>query len=104
MEENHNFEESESSALGEVEKKNPPLFKVFMHNDDYTTMEFVVSTLETVFHKSTTAANQIMLNIHLKGVGMCGIYPFEIAETKADRVHRNAGESGFPLRCSVEEA
>ena len=84
--------------------RTPPLFKVLMHNDDYTTMEFVVQVLETVFHKSTTEANRIMLNIHVRGVGMCGTYPFEIAETKIARVHHLARESGFPLRCSLEEA
>ena len=103
MEENHDFEESESNALGEVEKKTAPLFRVLMHNDDYTTMEFVVNALETIFNKNATEANQIMLNIHLKGAGMCGVYPFEIAETKADKVHRSAAEEGFPLKCSVEE-
>ncbi len=82
----------------------PPLFKVLMHNDDYTTMEFVVHMLERVFHKPSVEANQIMLNIHFKGVGMCGTYPFEIAETKVSRVHALARESGYPLRCSLEEA
>lgn len=82
----------------------PPLFKVLMHNDDYTTMEFVVHMLETVFHKTATEANRIMLNIHVKGMGICGTYPFEIAETKVDRVHALAREAGFPLRCSLEES
>jgi ATP-dependent Clp protease adaptor protein ClpS len=82
----------------------PILFKVLMHNDDYTTMEFVVQMLETVFHKPVTEAQQIMLNIHFRGVGMCGTFPFEIAETKVARVHHLARESGFPLRCSLEEA
>jgi ATP-dependent Clp protease adaptor protein ClpS len=82
----------------------PLLFKVLMHNDDYTSMEFVVLMLETVFHKPATEAQRIMLNIHFRGVGLCGTYPFEIAETKVARVHRLARESGFPLRCSLEEA
>jgi ATP-dependent Clp protease adaptor protein ClpS len=82
----------------------PLLYRVLMHNDDYTTMEFVVQMLETVFHKPATEAQRIMLNIHFRGVGMCGTYPFEIAETKVARVHYLARESGFPLRCSLEEA
>lgn len=82
----------------------PPLFRVLMHNDDYTTMEFVVHVLEHVFRKSTVEANQIMINIHIKGIGMCGTYPFEIAETKVARVHSLAREAGYPLRCSLEEA
>ena len=95
--------ESKTSLLSETEQKTPPLFKVLMHNDHYTTMEFVIEVLESVFNKSTTEANRIMMNVHLKGIGICGIYPFEIAETKVDRVHTLAGREGFPLRCSVEE-
>jgi ATP-dependent Clp protease adaptor protein ClpS len=82
----------------------PTLYKVLMHNDDYTTMEFVVQMLETVFHRPATEAQRIMLNIHFRGVGMCGTYPFEVAETKVARVHQLARENGFPLRCSLEEA
>lgn len=97
------FDDLDTSAINEVEKATPALFKVLMHNDNYSTMEFVINILETIFHKSSTEANQIMLNVHLKGVGICGIYPFEIAETKADAVHRLAEGADFPLRCSVEE-
>lgn len=82
----------------------PPLFKVLMHNDDYTAMEFVVQVLEAIFRKSPVEANRIMLNIHYRGMGECGTYPFEIAETKVARVHALAREEGFPLRCSLEEA
>jgi ATP-dependent Clp protease adaptor protein ClpS len=82
----------------------PPLFRVLMHNDDFTSMDFVVEVLETVFHKSPTEANRIMLNIHFKGLGVCGIFPHEIAETKIDRVHALARSEGFPLRCSMEPA
>lgn len=90
-------------AKAEVKAGRPSRFKVYMHNDDYTTMEFVVQILEMVFHKPATEANQIMLNIHFKGVGLCGAYPFDIAETRVDRVHSLAREAGFPLRCSLEE-
>ena len=83
---------------------SPSLYRVLMHNDDYTTMEFVVQVLEMVFHKSPVEANRIMLNIHLGGVGMCGTYPWEIAETKVARVHLLAREAGYPLKCSLEEA
>jgi ATP-dependent Clp protease adaptor protein ClpS len=82
----------------------PPLFRVLMHNDDYTTMEFVVQMLEGVFHKPPPEATRIMLNIHVRGVGECGVFPFEIAEAKVDRVHALARESGFPLKCSIEQA
>jgi ATP-dependent Clp protease adaptor protein ClpS len=92
---------SEQSRSKTVE---PVLYKVLMHNDDYTSMEFVVQMLETVFRKPATEAQRIMLNIHFRGVGMCGTYPFEIAETKIARVHHLARESGYPLRCSLEEA
>ncbi len=82
----------------------PPLFNVLLLNDDYTTMEFVVQVLETIFHKSATEANRIMLNVHMQGVGVCGTFPFEIAETKVARVHDLARKEGFPLKCSLEQA
>ena len=83
--------------------QHAPRYKVLMHNDDYTTMEFVVEVLETVFRKMPTEANQIMLNVHFRGVGMCGVYTFEIAETRVSRVHELAKTAGFPLRCSLEK-
>lgn len=88
----------------ETRTASPPLFKVLMHNDDYTSMEFVVEMLETVFHKPPPEANRIMLSIHFQGAGVCGTFPFEIAETKVVRVHSLAKEEGFPLKCSLEEA
>ncbi len=81
----------------------PPLFRVLMHNDDYTTMEFVVEVLQKVFRKSPTEAEQIMLTIHFQGVGQCGTFPYAIAETKADQARLMARKAGFPLRCSLEE-
>lgn len=83
--------------------REPSLFKVFLHNDDYTTMDFVVEILVYVFHKSAEDATQVMLNVHRKGVGLCGIYTYEVAETKVDTVHRLARENGFPLKCTMEE-
>lgn len=82
----------------------PSMYKVLMHNDDYTTMEFVVSVLETVFHQPPAEAHRVMLNIHTQGVGVCGTYPYEIAETKVARVHCSAQQSGYPLKCSLERA
>ena len=103
MNESESPGETGASTKENVNKRLPKLFKVFMHNDDYTTMEFVVLMLETVFHKISTEANVIMLKIHVKGVGLCGIYPFEIAETMVNKVHSRAREEGFPLKCTIEE-
>ena len=83
--------------------KEPPLYKVLLHNDDYTTMEFVIEVLISVFHKHVEEATRIMLNVHKRGVGTCGTYPFEVAETKVDTVHLLARERGFPLKCSMEK-
>ncbi len=82
----------------------PSLFKVLMHNDDYTTMEFVVEVLREVFRKSATEAEKIMLTIHFQGVGYCGTFPHAIAETKANSARLKARKAGFPLRCTLEEA
>lgn len=92
------------SAASQCSKlKLPPLFTVLMHNDDYTTMEFVVEALIAVFRKSPTEANRIMLHIHFKGSGVCGAYPYEVAETKASKVGDLARKEGFPLRCSLRQ-
>jgi ATP-dependent Clp protease adaptor protein ClpS len=82
----------------------PPLFKVILLNDDYTTMDFVVGILEEVFHKSPAEAHRIMMQVHMQGKGLCGLYPHELAETKVDTVHDLAQQHGFPLRASLEEA
>ena len=92
-----------TTELQKTRLSPPSMYQVLMHNDDYTTMDFVVEVLEKVFRKSITEANQIMLNIHHKGHGVCGIYPFEVAETKISRVHSLARNTGFPLRCSLEK-
>jgi len=91
------------SIKSRKQTKLHPLYRVIMHNDDYTTMEFVVEMLQQVFRRSPTEANMIMLNIHYRGQGVAGTYPFDVAETKIDRVHERAREAGFPLRCSMEK-
>ena len=87
----------------EEDTKEPPMYKVLLHNDHYTTMEFVVEILMYVFHKPIEAAAQIMLNVHKNGIGVCGSYTYEVAETKVDTVHILAKDKGFPLKCSMEE-
>jgi ATP-dependent Clp protease adaptor protein ClpS len=87
-----------------VEKKEPTHYKVLLLNDDYTTMEFVVHVLETVFQKSPAEAFQIMMHVHVQGRGLAGIYPWEVAETKAESVITMAREAGFPLKAVTEEA
>jgi len=84
--------------------KRPDLYRVLLHNDDYTTMGFVVEILESIFAKSPAEAYQIMMKVHLEGQGTCGFYPFEVAETKVTLVQQRAIENGFPLRASLEEA
>ena len=88
----------------EQKTEKPRLYKVLLHNDDYTTMEFVVFVLMSVFHHEESTATQIMLHVHKKGVGVAGVYTKEIAETRIGRVHELAKEHEFPLRCSMEEA
>jgi len=83
--------------------KKPPLYKVLLHNDDFTTMDFVVLVLRTVFHKSETDAIRIMLAVHQQGVGVAGVYTYEVAETKATKVTSLAREHEFPLLCTLEE-
>jgi len=93
---------SPGTVVGD-ELKEPQRYKVLMHNDDYTTMEFVVHVLREVFHKNEAEAVQIMLNIHKNGMGVCGVYTGEVAETKVALVRRMAKKEGFPLKCTMEE-
>lgn len=83
--------------------QEPSMYKVLLHNDDYTTMEFVVEVLMVVFNKSPEAATEIMLSVHKKGLGVCGVYTYEIAETKVNTVTQLARDRGFPLKCTLEE-
>lgn len=80
----------------------PRRYRVLLHNDDYTTMEFVVMVLEEIFHHPHERAVEIMLDVHRKGIGVAGVYPFDIAETKARKTMELARRHEYPLRCSVE--
>jgi ATP-dependent Clp protease adaptor protein ClpS len=84
--------------------KEPALHSVVLLNDDYTTMEFVVEVLETVFQKSPAEAYRIMMQVHLDGRGVAGIYPWEVAETKVNTLLSRAQEAGHPLRATIEDA
>ena len=90
------------SVINDIDE--PSQFRVLLHNDDYTPMDFVIHILKDVFHKQSEEATRIMLNVHEKGIGVCGIFPYDIAETKVNRVQYQARESGYPLRCTMEEA
>jgi len=83
--------------------KRPNLYRVLLLNDDYTPMEFVVLVLQDVFNKSREDAMQIMLHVHQKGVGECGVYPYEVAETKVTRVMDTARKNQHPLQCVMEK-
>ncbi|NOT14957.1 MAG: ATP-dependent Clp protease adapter ClpS [Methylotenera sp.] len=87
-----------------LKPKLPPMYKVLLLNDDFTPMEFVVECLERFFNKSREQATQIMLKVHTEGVGVCGIYPQDIAETKMHHVLNFAQESQHPLQCIIEIA
>jgi ATP-dependent Clp protease adaptor protein ClpS len=95
----------EEEVLSETEDDvdEPSMYSVFLHNDDYTTMEFVVEVLITLFNKSIEEATAIMLKVHQEGSGLCGVYTFEVAETKVDIVQHLALEEGFPLMCTMEK-
>lgn len=88
----------------EDREQEPTLYKVVLLNDDYSTMDFVVHVLETVFQKSPAEAYRIMMAVHLNGQGLAGIYPWEIADTKVATVASLARDAGYPLRATLEEA
>lgn len=91
------------SQKSKIKVKKPKQYKVIMHNDDYTTMEFVVEVLTQIFNKKMEEANKIMLEVHKKGSGVAGIYSYDIAMTKAGTAMAWAKEEGFPFKLSVEE-
>ncbi len=82
--------------------QKPKMYRVLLHNDDYTTREFVVDVLRSVFHRSESDSVRIMLHVHHNGVGVAGVYTFEVAETKIETVHSLARQHEFPLRLSME--
>jgi ATP-dependent Clp protease adaptor protein ClpS len=97
--------ESDSAVLAESETKleKPKLFKVLLHNDDFTTMEFVVFVLQYVFNREDIDAFTIMLKVHNEGVGIAGVYPYEVANMKAEKAMNLARAREYPLLCTVEE-
>jgi len=97
--------ETEEEVISETrdEIDEPPMYKVLLHNDDYTTMEFVIEILMLVFNKSPEKSVEIMLNVHRKGIGICGVYTYEVSETKVNTVYALARDNGFPLKCTMEE-
>ncbi len=96
--------QGETLTAVDHETKEPPMYKVVLLNDDYTTMDFVVLVLKEVFRKSEPEAEQIMLEVHSNGSGMAGIFTKDIAETKISRTHQLARQNEFPLKCSLEKA
>jgi len=100
-----NIDDHNTGVATETKKKveKPPLFKVLLHNDDYTTMDFVVMVLKAVFHKNEEDAFKIMLAVHNAGIGVAGVYPFEIAEAKVNRATDMARANEFPLLCTLEQ-
>lgn len=84
--------------------KEPSMYKVILHNDDFTTMEFVVEVLKRVFRKPAIEAHAIMMNVHKKGAGLVGTYPYDIAATKVQQTRKMAEENGYPLKCTMEAA
>ena len=97
------YEESAvAESVGKVEE--PPLFKVLLHNDDFTTMEFVVWVLQSIFNLTEDQAIQIMLNVHVKGIGVAGVYTYEVAEMKVSKTTDLAREHEYPLLCTMEQA
>ncbi len=91
-----------TKSKSKIKLEKPKLYKVLMHNDNYTTMEFVIAILQTVFNKSQEEAVRIMLKIHNNGIGECGVYPYDIAISKVELTHYLAKKNEFPLKCSIE--
>jgi ATP-dependent Clp protease adaptor protein ClpS len=107
MSEERNDEEYQRGLVVEEAKprlKRPPLYKVVLLNDDYTPMEFVVEILQTFFRMNRSQATQIMLHVHTRGKGVCGVFIYEIAETKAAQVNDYSRKHQHPLLCTLEEA
>jgi len=95
---------SDAGAKTDQEIREPKQYRVILHNDDYTTMDFVVEVLIRIFHKPAAEATRIMVDVHRKGKGICGVYTYDIAATRVAQVHEMARTREFPLKCSLEEA
>lgn len=104
--ENHDEDPRQGLLVDEAKPrlKKPPLYKVVLLNDDYTPMEFVVEVLQTFFYLDRSKATQIMLHVHTRGKGVCGVFTYEIAETKAAQVNDYSRKNQHPLLCTLEEA
>ena len=100
FEEKHDLEVEEAAP----KLKKPPMFKVLLQNDDYTPMDFVVEILESLFYMSHEKATQIMLHVHTRGAGVCGVFTRDVAETKVAQVKDYSNASQHPLLCTMEEA
>lgn len=94
----------EAGGETDEELREPKWYRVILHNDDYTTMDFVIEVLVRVFHKPAAEATRIMLDVHQRQRGVCGTYSYDIASTKVAQVHLLARQREFPLKCSLEEA
>ena len=102
------FEDNDSTDSAVIEEtKNeivePDMYRVLLHNDHYTSMDFVVEVLQVVFHKQLLEAIKIMLDVHRKGIGIVGTYTFDVARTKTEQVRKMAEDREFPLRCTFEK-
>jgi ATP-dependent Clp protease adaptor protein ClpS len=95
-------EEGDLATITRKKFKRPPRYRVLLHNDDYTTMEFVIYVLKTIFSKTTNEAQEIMLRVHNEGRGQCGVYTHEVAESKMKKVSLEAKQNGHPLLCTIE--
>lgn len=95
--------DSQVRTIRESKLKTPKMYRVILHNDDYTAMDFVVEILTSIFNKSNIEANKIMLDVHKRGRGVCGVYTYDVAVSKVKQVHTIARDNEFPLRSSYEE-
>ncbi|KAF0139760.1 MAG: ATP-dependent Clp protease adaptor protein ClpS [Rhodospirillaceae bacterium] len=105
MSDNNNDEDTNTSVAikNRPKSRKPAMYKVLMLNDDYTPMEFVVHVLEHIFNKTHEEATRIMLNVHQRGVGVCGVFTYEVAETKVQQVMAMARQNQHPLQCTIEK-
>ncbi len=100
---NEPIHDSQLKLKSKEKLDEPKLYKVIIHNDDYTPMDFVVETLMKIFNKPAAEATKIMLEVHKKGHGICGVFTYDIATTKVYQVNQRAKQSEYPLKCSCEE-